>query len=434
MRGDNLSLFKDNKGSAFIIVIISMAVLLILATTVASIASSNFEMGHAERRYQTAYYVAEAGIRHQIEHMRLRMEELHRSGGHTSAGTFFTAFNTQLIFNAQLIAAPLILPNLGSDEARADISVTSTPASGNPRTYTFTSSATVGNVRRTIQGSVTIEWALMQAPPVFFDRALFVDAQLKMDNHALITGGLATNATARDSIELDNHADIIGGVILGPGASTATIKQQGQIPSSEISFSQSIRQLPDIVFPTNLTPRGRIDLDNHQTQTINQSGSYSEIELSNHSQLTFDLRGGDLLIVVNGDIELDNSADILTIGDGRLYLFVQGTVELSNHATINDGRSPNHVIMFVRGSDIELDNHARMSGGIYAPNANLDMANHSLFTGSILADKGEIGNHARITYLESNRINPAGLTQFLAPTAGFIPPERMFIVNPWREP
>jgi len=427
MDGENMKCIKDKNGSAFIVVIISMAVLLILATTIASIATSNFEMSHAERRYQAAYYVAEAGIRHQIEHMRLRMEELHRSGGHTSAGTFFTSFN------AQVAATPLILQNLGNDTARADISMTLIPTIGNPRTYTFTSSATVGNVTRSIEGGVTIEWALMQAPPVFFERALFVGTRLKMKNHSIINGGLVTNATAKDSIELDNHADIIGGVILGPGASSATIEQNGQIPSSEISFSQSIRQTPDIVFPTNLTPRDSIELDNNQTLTINQSGSYNHIELSNHSQLTFDLRGGDLLIRINGNLELDNGADIITIGAGRIYLFVEGTVELSNHTTINDGRSPDHFIMFV-GSDIELDNHARISGGIYAPDARLEMRNDSSITGSALVREAEMDNHSSLTYLDNHRISTVGLNQFLEPIPGFVPPERMFIINPWREP
>ena len=305
---------------------------------------------------------------------------------------------------------------------------------GNKRIYTFDSRATVGNVRRTIRGSVEIEWTLMQAPPVFFERALFVGTRLEMNNHSIINGGLVTNATAKDSIELDNHADIIGGVILGPGASSATIEQNGQIPSSEISFSQSMKQIPDIVFPTNLSPRGSIELDNHRTLTINQSGSYTDIELSNHSQLTFYLGGGDLLIRINGNLELDNGADIITVGNGRLHLFVQDTVELSNHATINDGRSPNHIIMFVTGSDIELDNHARVSGGIYAPDARLEMGNDSSITGSALVREAEMDNHSSITYLDNHRISTVGLNQFLEPIPGFIPPERMFIINPWREP
>jgi len=428
--------FKNNKGSAFMIVIISMAVLLILATTIASIAASNFEMSHAERRYQAAYYVAEAGIRHQIEHMRLRMEWLHsrvEPPPPANAGDFFTAFNQGWI------ATPLIMQNLGNDIARADTilpppEIPSITGTGNTRIYTFDCRATVGNVRRTIRGSVAVEWALMQAPSVIFDKALFVGDRFEMGNHARINGGLVTNATAKDSIELDNHADITGGVILGPGASSVTIKQDGQIPASEISYSHSIRQIPDIVFPSNLTPRGRIERDNNHTLPINQSGSYTGIELSNRSQLTFDLRGGDLLIHISGNLKLSNHADIITIGNGRLYLFVEGTVELSNHATINDGRSPNHIIMFVKGSNIKLDKDAKMSGGIYAPDAKLKMENDSSITGSVLVNEGEMGNHVILTYLDNHRISTVGLGQFLAPIPGFVPPERMFIINPWREP
>lgn len=430
MHGDHLSVFKDNKGSAFIIVIISMAVLLILATTIASIAVSNFEMGHAERRYQAAYYVAEAGIRHQIEHMRLRTEELHRSGGHTSAGPFFTSFNQGWV------AMPLVMQNLGVDSARADIIMPSPEippitGTGNIRTYTFDSRATVGNVRRTIRGSITIEWALMQAPPVFFERALFADNNIYMSGGTRITGGAGTNASAPGSVELEGGARIEGGVLLGPGSNQTTVVLRGgsQITGGT-TISTALLPMPDIVFPEGLQPRGSLNLRSDQIRTINEDGRYSTIDLEGASRLIFDLTNRDLRIRVDGALQLRGGSSIITQGNGRLYLFIQGDVNVEGGTHINPERSPNHLIMFVM-DNVTMRGGTSIRGGIYAPNAIFDMEGGTSFTGSSMVSELHLSGGASVNF---STIDNAGVTQYLGSIPGFVPPERMFVINPWREP
>ena len=425
-----MNIINNRKGSALIVAILVLAVLMILSTTMVSISSSNFEMSHAERRYLSAYYVAEAGIRHQIEHMRTRFEELQRSGGHTSADAFFSAFNSI----AQITAAPILLLNLGNDTARANIVMTSVPISGNPRTYKFTSTATVGNLVRMIQGSVTIRWAHMQPPPMFFERALFTSNSLSMKNNARIVGGVGTNASARDSIELHGGAAIVGGILAGPGGNADTIEMKnGGSYTGALTISPALIALPSITLPTDLQPRGNLDLSNSQAQTINQSGFYTEVRLRNNSHLTFDLTHGDLFIRVNGDLELDNASTIRTIGNNRLYMFVQGGVRFKNSAAnTNENRSQNNFIMLVMGNVIQLDNGSRFLGGIIAPNATLDMKNNSRIDGAAVVRIGDLDNGSSIHYDTNNRINEAGLTQHLT-VAGYIPPEYMFRDISWQE-
>jgi len=425
-----LDIIKNRKGSALIVSILVLAVLLILSTTMVSISSSNFEMSHAERRYLSAYYVAEAGIRHQIEHMRARFEELQRSGGHTSDSAFFSAFN-----NTQITAAPLILQNLGNDTARADIVMAPLPFSGNPRMYEFTSTATVGNLVRRIRGSVTIRWARMQPPPVYFERALFTDGTLSMKNNARIEGGVGTNASAQDSIELHGGASITGGILVGPGGSANTIEMKnGGSYTGVLMISPELIVLPSITLPADLQSRGSINLSNSQTQTIYQNGMYTEFRLKNSSHLTFNLTHGDLYIRVNGDLILDNASTIRTVGNNRLYMFVQGNVRFKNSAAnTNENRSHNNFILLVTGNEIQLDNGSRFLGGIIAPNATLDMRNNSRIDGAAVVRTGDLDNSSNIHYDTNNRINEAGLTQHVT-VSGYIPPEDMFIDISWREP
>jgi len=424
---------KNQKGSALIIAILVLTVLMILSTAMVSITSSNYKMSHAERRYQSAYYVAEAGVRHQIEHMRTRFEELQRSGV-SNADAFFSAFNYNVINDTKITAAPLILPNQGNDTVMAVISMTPPPipSSGNPRVYRFESRATVGNVTRNITGSVTIEWALMQAPPVFFERALFADGSLDMKNNARIVGGVGTNASGRGSIELHGSASIIGGILVGPGgdADTIDMKSADNNPGG-YDTSPAFRELPHIDFPDNLTLRV---LENSQTQTIAQSGMYTEFRLENSSNVTFDLTHGDLFIRINGDLILDNAATISTLGNNRLYMFVQGNVDFKNSAAnTNENRSQNNFILLVTGDTIQLDNSSSILGGIIAPNATLDMKKDSRIYGAAVVKTGDLKNSSSIHYDTNNRINESGLTQYLT-ISGYIPPERMFIINPWQEP
>jgi len=358
-------------------------------------------MGHAERRYQAAYYVAEAGIRHQIEHMRLRMEELHyRQPPQPTITDLNTFFNT---FNAQpgLTAETLILRDLGNDVARADITMNSIQiAPDNSRTYTFTSLGMVGNVRRSLQGSVTILWARIQPPAVFFQRAVHTYESLRISGNPTIIGGVSTNAA---QVSISGNPNITGGIHTNMNLPT-----------------------PAIVLPSGLPLRNNLDVRNNATVTINANGRYDAIEVN--GTLRFDLSAGDLQIQVTRLTM--NSGTIETFGGGRLYLFVNGNLALSGNDNINEGRA-SHMLMFVTGDSIAISGDAKFSGGLYAPNATLKITGRGNFTGALMVDSADISGNPEIRHATTTE---DGISSFLGPIPGHIPPEHMFIVNPWREP
>jgi hypothetical protein len=292
------------------------------------------------------------------------------------------------------------MQSLGSDIARADISMTLIPIVGNPRVYTFTSTATVGNVTRRIQGGVTIEWALMQAPPEYFRLALFSHGNIVISGNSTIIGGVGTNAA---TVQISGNPNISGG-----------IHTSMNLP------------MPSVVLPSNLLLREDLDISNTDVATINTSGKYNVIDVK--GTLRFDLSAGDLLIQVN-TLSM-NSGTIETVGNGRLYLFVNGNLALSGNDRINEARS-RHMVMFVTGSSISISGNAVFAGGLYAPNASLAISGGGNFTGGLMVNTTSISGNPELSHAH---ITSSGISSFLGPVPGYVPPERMFIINPWREP
>ncbi len=125
-----------------------------------------------------------------------------------------------------------------------------------------------------------------------------------------------------------------------------------------------------------------------------------------------------------------NSGTIETFGGGRLYLFVNGNLALSGNDRINAGRA-NHMVMFVMGSSIALSGNAVFAGGLYAPGASLAISGGGEYTGGLMVNTTSISGNPDIRHA---LITPTGIPSHLGSIPGFVPPERMFIINPWREP
>jgi len=428
--GDDLNIINNRKGSALIVAILVLAVLMILSTTMVSISSSNFEMSHAERRYLSAYYVAEAGIRHQIEHMRVRFEELQRRGGHTSADAFFLAFNNNK--NTPITAAPLILQNQINDTARANIVMAlPLPHWGERRTYNFTSTATVGNLVRRIQGSVTIRWARMQPPPVFFNYAVFADEQIIMDNGSRVTGNVATNATAAEKVRVSGGARIAGDVNVGPGGSLSTVKvEQGGKVEGAITVSSTIVPIPQIVSPYGLLNKGALNVGGGQNLSISTSRFHTSMNINNGATLNINLSATDL-VIRTGSFTLTGGARLNLNGNGRLYLFVDGNFSVDNGAKMNEnGDSSELVIMLSGTNNVVFGGGVRINAALYASNSGITVGNGARLVGSIMAKEAIISGGGRVDYAT---IAYQDISSHLAPIPNFIPPEYMFRDISWQE-
>jgi len=399
---------KNQKGSALIIAILVLTVLMILSTAMVSITSSNYKMSHAERRYLSAYYVAEAGVRHQIEHMRTLAEELQQRGHNTDTLVgFFTLFNTRVL------SAPLNLGNQGSDPAHAEIVMGPIPSGGNPRRYTFISTGTVGGVTRRIQAEVLIDW--VSRTPIaqsIFQKALFTQGDMDLGGSVDITGGAGTNGR---QLRIGGNADVKGGT----------------------SINMNL-PIPAIILPYSTRSTTVLTANNGIT-TINSSGNFESIDVG--ATLRFNLDGRNLSIQTE-TLDLGSNGRIETTGNGTLFLHVTGNSDIKftggniNPPLVEGGLSRAiHFVMFVtRNIEIDFGGNFKFSGGLYAPNAELRArGNATSLSGSIIVDTADAGGSVQIHHevVAPVELLPPGFSTG-SPTPPS--PRNIFRVISWNEP
>lgn len=357
-------MIKSNKGAALIIVVVTLAVLLIFITSSISISSSAFSMSQAERRFQSAYYVAEAGVRHQIEHIRTRFERQSQvpvPAGRQPVEFFYGAFTGSDGHRAQ----PLVFQNFGNDIARAEINWIANPISGDTRRFEFRSNGRVGNTSRSIRSSFTINFSTFNRD--LLDFAVFSLNRPEFGGSASVLGDVGTNAP-----DVGGADRIIGDI--------------------ETNMNVS---LPPIDVPDDLLTRTNLTIPNNHTETVSDSGFYNRIEVG--GTLTFNLgtaaSPSRLYIVVNELVM--NTGTINTIGEGQVFMFVTGSVSLNGNDHINIPQSrARHMAMLVTGSSIYVGGNAYLAGLVYAPGATLTVArgNVEIFGSMIVSDVDMRGN------------------------------------------
>ena len=388
-----ISLIKNSKGSILIVMILFLSLFLILATTMIAIATESFGTSQREKRRQSAYYAAEAGIRHQTEYMRSRFETT--IGLHTNSEAFFAAYNKQLL------APSLAFQKQGYDSVNTEIILATIPTTGNPRVYNFTSRATVENVTRVLSGSITIEWALLQPPPIFFDRALFASGLIDIAGNPTIIGGVGTNVA------------------------TLRIANNLQIPEPRTTNMNFF--MPSITLPENLPFIEKIEIDSEQSHTLNTSIAINELEI--RGTLTVDTGNTDIIIKTN-TLDISGNGQIITTGTGRLFMLVTEPIRFSGNVGINRIGTAS-LIMFITSNSIHISGNPDITAGIYAPLAHLDLTGNPEILGAIMVASATIRGNPAVMY---SGIGSDGIFVHLGEIPGFIPVEHMFIAHPWQEP
>jgi hypothetical protein len=80
-----------------------------------------------------------------------------------------------------------------------------------------------------------------------------------------------------------------------------------------------------------------------------------------------------------------NGAKITLVGTGKLILYVEQQFNLCNESAVNKGGDPNQVMLYYKGSSsVSPANDSHFFGSIYAESADLNLSNASSIRGSII--------------------------------------------------
>lgn len=140
------------------------------------------------------------------------------------------------------------------------------------------------------------------------------------------------------------------------------------------------------------------------TITDLSSGTYTDSTYYSSGDLdvgstspTFDTSGGDISVVVDGELSFSGSTDLDIVGDGQVRFYVNESVGLSGTPNLNTGGDPQDLLVLVHSqADHVGDNgNIQMTGFVYAPNSDFDIkggGNEKNVVGGVIANTINVGN------------------------------------------
>jgi len=411
----------NSDGSALIVAVLTLMVTFTLGTALLSVTASNFYMDQAEHDYQAAYYIAEGALRHQIEAMRLHMEELYASRNYDDAESFFRAFIEGL---------PVSTPEFKADFNRqvdASVSVSSGNRQGDTMTFTIKAEGSVGKISRSLKGSVKIRYVRQST---IFSYALFSNGTIEVNNNAEVHGNIATNTTTSGGVLLDNNSKINGDIYIGPGGNPSKVveKKNNSVLNGQIKVSDETTQLLPIMLPSDLEDKGDLIVKNNDERYVSDGGRFNRIKINNNGKLVVYLDGDT--VVRTTTMSIGNNAVIELQGPGRLLLYIDRDFDMGNNAVINNNGKPNELIVLYSGDEITVVNNAFFKGGIYAPSATVYIGNNAKVIGSIVAEKAILYNNAEMVFDSAVKDSyPMPIQDYETPGAG----EELFTVISYGE-
>ena len=293
--------------------------------------------------------------------------------------------------------------------------------------YVITSIGECGNATRVVQATLGFKG--------IFDHAILTKDTLILKSDTIIDGynskdlldtefdvSIGSQSTDDSSVILNNNTTVEGDVLVGIGGNPDTaIKDLGATVTGDERAATMKESLPQIA-PPALTNKGTSITAKGETVTITPSdnGVYTEIDIQKGVKTVpgvgkvdvptaLEIDGGDVVLHVTGDIELDQACNI-TVKDGStLTIYVDGDILCREGSGINTEAPPEEAAtlkLFASGEELQLFDvkaNSEWTGVIYAPNSNVLLYANGDAYGSIVAGTFEFKAGGNYHYDEALR-------------------------------
>ncbi|WP_229380428.1 DUF7289 family protein [Haloarcula marismortui] len=242
-----------------------------------------------------------------------------------------------------------------------------------------------------------------------------------VENNAIIEGDLESGG----DVQISNNGEIRGNLSYGgtasgggyPGGVGGWSAQNASVTAPD-SVERLIDTRRSSISSSNDNADSSVDIDNSSNTLENcastcelTAGDYylSEITLNNGENARIDTSGGDVNIVVNGTITIQNNQQIAVVGGNRVNIYVEGDYYQRNGAlvTVEDDKAPNFWVYTNPDADVEFNNNAEFTGVIYGPNgpdndgADITLDQNAHVYGSVVGDVTFVSNNYGIHYDEA---------------------------------
>lgn len=248
-----------------------------------------------------------------------------------------------------------------------------------------------------------------------FSHAILTKEQLVLKSDTIIDGynsmdptdaefvvDIGSQSNANDSVVLNMGVVVNGDVFVATGAELDdAIRGAGTVTGDK--YTSAPEPLPPVTAPV-LDPKLAIDVTG-QTLTLTpaDSGSYPEIYLRQGEVLEkkkvidtipsiLEVSGGDVVLHLTGDIQLENSCEIIVKPGSTLTIYTDGNIHSRNGSSISTENPPEaatSIQIYTTGEDkqfIDIKAKAEFTGVIYAPDDDVVLYAKGNAYGSIIAD------------------------------------------------
>ncbi len=270
--------------------------------------------------------------------------------------------------------------------------------------YTLQSLGQSGDANRGVSATIRLKSA--------FDSAILTKNQLVLKSDTIVDGynsldpadtefviDIGSQSNANDSVVLNMGVVVNGDTFVATGADLDdAIKGAGTVTGNK--YTSTPEPLPPVTAPV-LDPKPAIEaVGQILTLTPEESGSYPEIYLrqlvdkkaKTITPSVLEITGGDVVLHLTGDIQLENSCEIIVKPGSTLTIYTDGNIHSRNGSSISTENPPEaatSIQIYTTGEDkqfIDIKAKSEFTGVIYAPDDDVVLYAKGDAYGSIVAD------------------------------------------------
>ena len=394
---------NDETGVSLLIAVMTLLVLSIIGVTLATVTFANVKLTTTDREYQSAYYIAEAGVNETYAEIKELILDSYDNT--TNESDFYSAIEPVLLEDISDSTLTNFERSLG-EQPEAQITITKID-DGNPRTYQISSEGKIGQRERTVTKEFVVNWTPKGGgspmPNIPVGTAAMVKSKLNLSTE--IIGDVYIASGDSSSVEMNWGGKITSGNLYAPENRnsdmiiTPDYFSDRPIPQSfdeTIDFSvfeNIVNNIPEppigIPLISSIDLGGGIDM----TREITESTYIQEIRIESDRTLNIDTQGETIDLVV--DNFLLNQGHINILGGGKLNIYVKDQINFGGDPTMNLGGDIGQLNIFYSGHDsVTVGGAVRVTGSFFNKYADLTFtAGHGdepAFSGYIVSRANKI--------------------------------------------
>jgi len=393
---------KDESGVSLIVAIMTLFVLSIIGVTLATVTFANIKLSTTDREFQSAYYIAEAGVNQAYAEIRDVVMESYESTNNSN--DFFTGIYSDVISDTSDINHSILdsFKSSFGKQPEAYISVIQLDEE-NPRTYQISSEGRIGERKRTVTKEFTVNWT--PKTQSFVPRvAAIIKNKIELNSGAKVMGNVYITTSDSEAIKFSNGGKITDGELYVPTNNPLGELENTNYYHEELDFEffeNIVNSIPEAPHITNVIS------DIHHTSNVKKDIVVENDSVINNfflgnGTLSIDTKGKTVNLIVN-NLDLDwGGSHIELKGDGILNIYIKNRLKLVGGSTINKSGNSNNLNLYYSGSSpLEFANNVTVNATLYNKSAPIDFQGGQVFIGNVFSQSKKIyvKNNAQVTGL-----------------------------------